>query len=137
MFSFLKCPIPQICHQKHLDLSLFSQLKHLPFPEPMDENKEKFKHFSKVFGKNTSEIYRPSAIEKENSKPRMPFSPSSLFAENTGMVIQCSKCGNWRAMYSKYKLKKPQMNILLKFTEEFLYTRLCMKMSLQGQTCCL
>ena len=58
MFSFLKCNeatsvMPQICQSKNLDLAKFSNLHHLPFPMPMELNKEKFRHFTDLFGKTT------------------------------------------------------------------------------------
>ena len=64
----------------------------------------------------------PGTVEKENSKHRMPFTPSSQYAKNTSTVIQCVDCGKWRCVYSKYKLKHAQMNALQKFTTEFFYT---------------
>ena len=66
----------------------------------------------------------------------MPFSPSSQFTENTG-ILQCSECGKWRAMYiQQEQAEKPQ---IVEHVSKMLYTmtkstRLCMKMSMQGQT---
>ena len=88
----------------------------------MELNNEKFKHFVDLFGIATNESHRPGAIEKEKSKHRVPFSPSSQYAKNTGTVIQCFECGKWRVFYSKYKLKKNQLECLVRFTEEFMYT---------------
>jgi hypothetical protein len=124
MFSFLKCQNDSctLCLTKHLDDHKFSNLHHLPFPMPMELNKEKFKHFQAVFGKPSTESFRPGALEKEKSKHRMPFSPSAQLAKNTGTVIQCTQCCKWRVLYSKYKLKKTQLDDLVRFTEEFHYT---------------
>ena len=100
---------------------MFSTLHHLPFPMKKLGD-EKFKHFDKEYGEIASEGNRPGLIEKEKSSHHMPFSPSSQSAKNTGTVVQCDECGNWRCVYSERKLKKDVSSLLEWFNEEFNYT---------------
>ncbi|VDI31898.1 Hypothetical predicted protein [Mytilus galloprovincialis] len=67
-------------------------------PEPL--NCDKYKSFDQLYGKPTSEKYRPSLVGKPSSEHGLPFSPSSQYAKNVEMVVLCSDCDKPRVLYS-------------------------------------
>ncbi|VDI43104.1 Hypothetical predicted protein [Mytilus galloprovincialis] len=90
-----------VCKKPRLSNEMFERLYHLPDPEPL--NCDKYKSFDQlhVYGKPTSEKYRPSLVGKPSSEHGLPFSPSSQYAKNVEMVVLCSDCDKPRVLYSK------------------------------------
>ena len=100
MFSVKKCGLAActFCKAPRLPNEVFEQLHHLPDPMPGDG--EHFKSFDELYGTDTSEKFRPS-LKDHTSGTGIPFSPSSQFAKNVGMVILCAQCEKPRVLYSK------------------------------------
>ena len=101
IFSVKKCGKTSchVCKKPCLSKEMFERLYHLPDPEPL--NCDKYKSFDQLYGKPTSEKYRPSLVGKPSSEHGLPFSPSSQYAKNVEMVVLCSDCDKPRVLYSK------------------------------------
>ncbi|CAG2243123.1 unnamed protein product [Mytilus edulis] len=101
IFSVKKCGKTSchVCKKPRLSNEMFESLYHLPDPEPL--NCDKYKSFDQLYGKPTSEKYRPSLVGKPSSEHGLPFSPSSRYAKNVEMVVLCSDCDKPRVLYSK------------------------------------
>ena len=120
-FSVKKCLDLNCCRPPRLPQELFQSLHHLPDPMP---NGDHYKAFNDSYGTETTENFRPSMKESDNNKSGkhgMPFTPSSQYAKNVGLVIQCDECLHWRCIYSKKKLKERQKEEMGKLIEDILY----------------
>jgi len=40
-------------------------------------------------------------------------------AKNTNLMVQCEECEMWHLVYGKYKLKKPELNVVI---NDYTYT---------------
>ncbi|CAC5393465.1 unnamed protein product [Mytilus coruscus] len=99
---------------------MFESLYHLPDPEPL--NCDKYKSFDQLYGKPTSEKYRPSLTGKPSSEHGLPFSPSSQYAKNVEMVVLCSDCDKPRVLYSKKVVRGVRRTQLVNCLTDIQYT---------------
>ncbi|UZO09453.1 uncharacterized protein OCT59_029676 [Rhizophagus irregularis] len=101
-FSIKKCGEPNctICRPPRCPPEDFVQLHCLPDPVPGEDLH--YKSFEELYGKQTTENYRPSLKnvktkakgEKKITKGKhtMPFCPSAACAKNVGVVVNCVEC---------------------------------------------
>ena len=68
----------------------FAELAHLPDPVP---NGEHYEAFENIYGKETSEKFRPPLNEKAKKDKNTPFNPTKQTASNVGDTIMCEECG--------------------------------------------
>ena len=90
-FSICKCGKADcfMCFPLRLPLEVFQQLS--PFPDPMkvSENSESYLSFDNVYGKTTSEKFRPSLKSRLSSTSDKPF---RLAAETVADAVVCGEC---------------------------------------------
>ncbi|CAB4486415.1 unnamed protein product [Rhizophagus irregularis] len=92
------------------------------------KNGKKYKSFEELYGKETTEEYRPSLKEKKKSNENnneMGFRPSAQHCKNVGTLIQCGECDKWHVndvIYSKSKLSSHENDELTRFLDEIQYT---------------
>lgn len=122
MFSFKKCGKSscRVCKKPRLPDETFENLHHLPDPEPL--NADKYKSFEELYGKETSEKFRPSYINKPSSVHGLPFSPSSQYAKNDEMVVLCIECDKPRLLYSKRVVRGAKRSQLQNSLSEIQYS---------------
>ncbi|CAG8742143.1 8364_t:CDS:2, partial [Gigaspora rosea] len=101
-----------ICKPLQSNPDTFSKLQ--PFPDPISKtNKDRYMSFNKIYGKDTSEKYWPSTIQKVNT------STISSTANDLVRYVEC----NWpRVLYSQYRLNPEEENLLKNFIETIDYT---------------
>ena len=90
-FDILKCGIAScsLCRPVRLPMDTFKTLHHLPHPIPGED--DHYAPFTDVFGKPTTEEYRPS-LKQKPKKNSLPFSVSVQHVKNTEMMVQCDEC---------------------------------------------
>ncbi|XP_071947398.1 uncharacterized protein [Antedon mediterranea] len=121
MFSILKCTSPEcgVCKPPRLPIKVFSEVHHLPDPMP---DGDKYYSFEELYGKKTTEHYRPSFTVTRATGHGCPFNPSAQTAKNAGVIIQCEECEKWRCLYAKKKLTKKTRQALELLMETALYS---------------
>uniref|UniRef100_U9TKM5 Uncharacterized protein n=1 Tax=Rhizophagus irregularis (strain DAOM 181602 / DAOM 197198 / MUCL 43194) TaxID=747089 RepID=U9TKM5_RHIID len=108
-----------ICNPVRCDTETWLKIHNFPDPIPTLDGK-KYKSFEELYGKETTEEYRPSLKEKKKSNENnneMGFRPSTL--------IQCGECDKWHVndvIYSKSKLSSHENDELTRFLDEIQYT---------------
>lgn len=98
----------------------FDALSFLPDPVPDEDGH--YCTFESVFGKSTSEEYRPSLQSGKSKQKGTPFSPSVQHVKNADIMIQCEECEMWRLVYGKYKLTTAERAMLNQALEDFTFT---------------
>lgn len=110
-----------ICKPLKSDEIDFTQVHSLPDPIPTIE-KTNYKKFSDLYNTITTEDHRPSLLNQKKKKANsMGFSPSSQFAKNVGIVIECCECNKWRVLYSKTKLNAIEVSTLKRYFDTIQY----------------
>ena len=87
----------------------FDKIQHIPDAVP---NGERYKSFSKLYGTETTERYRPSLTTRAKLSKGMPFDRTKQTALNVGQVIQCDDCGKWCLLRAKRKLHRNEIDML-------------------------
>ncbi|CAB4391120.1 unnamed protein product [Rhizophagus irregularis] len=109
LFQIKKCQDVScnICTPIRLPQTVFDSLHFLPDPVPALDNPDHYTSFQAVYGKQTSEEFRPSLqLNQANAKP----APKSVFA--SGKIrdyIMCCDCGKWRCVYSDKALSQDEI----------------------------
>uniref|UniRef100_U9T5Z8 Uncharacterized protein n=1 Tax=Rhizophagus irregularis (strain DAOM 181602 / DAOM 197198 / MUCL 43194) TaxID=747089 RepID=U9T5Z8_RHIID len=131
-FSIKKCGEPNctICRPPRCLPEDFVQLHCLPDPVPGEDLH--YKSFEELYGKQTTENYRPSLKnvktkakgEKKITKGKhtMPFCPSAAHAKNIGVVVNCVECEKPRLLFSAKKLSEKDRILLQEFLDTIFYT---------------
>lgn len=131
-FSIKKCGEPNctICRPPRCLPEDFVQLHCLPDPVPGEDLH--YKSFEELYGKQTTENYRPSLKnvktkakgEKKITKGKhtMPFCPSAARAKNVGVVVNCVECEKPRLLFSAKKLSEKDRILLQEFLDTIFYT---------------
>ena len=111
-FCIKKCgePTCEVCQPVRLPSQVFKSLHFLPDPVPSDD--EHYKLFDEVYGSETTEMHRPSLVQKSKRRKTLPFTASIQHVKNVNLIVQCEQCGMWRLIYSPYKLKAEDKRIL-------------------------
>lgn len=91
----------------HLDL-LLQSLRNCHLPDSHPSTDDTYKSFSEVFGKDTTEQYRPSIKAKSHKEKTLPFYPSVQHVRYDEMMLLCKECEMWRLIYAKRKLKSAE-----------------------------
>ena len=104
-FQIKKCnqEACKVCNSPRLDLTTFSTLNWLPDPECCAIDANKFLPFGSLYGKETTEKFRPSLKDKKEEDKGRDFSASK--ARN---VIICGECLKPRIVYAQYVLTPAQ-----------------------------
>jgi hypothetical protein len=111
----------KLCKPPRLPESIFENLAFIPDPEP--ENGDKYKTFDELYGKPTTEKYRPSLIQKNAGNTHgVPFSPTSQTAKNVSIVIYCSECDRPRVLHSKHVVRGIKRNELQNVLSDISYS---------------
>ncbi|CAB4398618.1 unnamed protein product [Rhizophagus irregularis] len=96
-----------ICTPIRLSQTVFDSLHFLPDPVPALDNPDHYTSFQAVYGKQTSEEFRPSLqLNQANAEP----APKSVFA--SGKIrdyIMCCDCGKRRCVYSDKALSQDEI----------------------------
>ncbi|PKK56135.1 hypothetical protein RhiirC2_797987 [Rhizophagus irregularis] len=96
-----------ICTPIRLPQTVFDSLHFLPDPVPALDNPDHYTSFQAVYGKQTSEEFRPSLqLNQANAEP----APKSVFA--SGKIrdyIMCCDCGKRRCVYSDKALSQDEI----------------------------
>ncbi|GBC12012.2 hypothetical protein GLOIN_2v1791831 [Rhizophagus irregularis DAOM 181602=DAOM 197198] len=96
-----------ICTPIRLPQTVFDSLHFLPDPVPALDNPDHYTSFQAVYGKQTSEEFRPSLqLNQANAEPV----PKSVFA--SGKIrdyIMCCDCGKRRCVYSDKALSQDEI----------------------------
>lgn len=112
-FDILECRESSctLCKPPHLPLSLFSTLKHIPHPTPMEDMH--YFPFCEAFYMTTTEEHRPSykAPKKVKKKRKLPYYATVQHVKNAGIMVQCSECNMWRLVFSRSKLTSVHLNL--------------------------
>lgn len=121
-FCIKKCGQPscELCRPVRMPRVLFDQLHFLPDPQPGQDGH--YQSFSDVFGKPTSEEFRPSLQTKKVKQKSLPFVASVQHVKNVQIMIQCEECEMWRLVYSKFKLTADEKKILQSTLDDWTYT---------------
>lgn len=99
-----------ICEPIRLPREVFEQIK--PFPDPMPGANEHYLPFREVYGSETTEEHRPSAMKKSSKQRSLPFHGKLQHVKNANMMIECEECGMWRLVYAQRKLNTSQRTSL-------------------------
>ncbi len=119
-FSIRKCGVADcaMCLPPKLPLEIFQQL--CAFPDPMKANgsSESYLPFENVYGKPTSEIFRPSLKSKPTTSSEKPF---RLAAETVTDAVVCGECLKPRCVYSIRRLTREEFQRLGRVKEDILF----------------
>ena len=121
-FCIKKCgePTCEVCQPVRLPSQVFKSLHFLPDPVPSDD--EHYKLFDEVYGSETTEMHRPSLVQKSKRRMTLPFTASIQHVKNVNLIVQCEQCGMWRLIYSPYKLKAEDKRILESKLDSFAFS---------------
>ncbi|CAG8842421.1 19596_t:CDS:1, partial [Racocetra persica] len=93
------------------------------------KNNDHYASLNEIYGKETTEIHRPSLIinkNKKNSqvklKNNMPFNGTAQRAKNVGVTVMCSECEHWRLFYSKQKINEQEKKLLTAYLDTIDYS---------------
>ena len=105
-FQIKKCTNVECtyCKNNPSQIPDFDSIHFLPDPEPDPTNKEHYLPFEKMYGKNTSDIFRPSLKEDNIEKEPDKAHRSLLVAARVRDYILCCECSKPRCIYSASKL---------------------------------
>ena len=87
----------------------------------MDISKEHYQEFSKLFGKETSEINRPSLKFSLESTEADKVNKDFLVAQRVRDVIKCSNCSRPRCIFAAAKLSYNQSLRLRQLKDDNIY----------------
>ncbi|CAG8596995.1 9245_t:CDS:2, partial [Gigaspora rosea] len=104
--------------------------------KPPRTNEDHYMPFYEIYGKDTTENYRPSLLQKANASKlsstsmtinslginSMGFSPRAQYAANIRVLVKCIECNRPRVLYSQYRLNSEEENFLKNFIETIDYT---------------
>ena len=99
-----------VCKQIRLPREVFEKIK--PFPDPMPGKDEHYLSLAELYGTDTTEEYRPSAMKKSSKQRSLPFQGKLQHVKNANMVVECDECGMWRLLYSLRKVNQTQYTSL-------------------------
>jgi hypothetical protein len=99
-----------ICKPVRLPQEVFQQIK--PFPNPEPGADDHYKSFEQIYGKETTEKFRPSFQNKPKKKRTLPFHGKLQHVGNADLMLECEECGMWRLVYAKRKLQPPERKSL-------------------------
>ena len=74
-------------------------------PDPIHKD-DHYLPFEEVYGKETSEKFRPLLNPEKEKDHGIPFSSTAHTAKNDTQVVECEECGKRRVLNSKKKLNK-------------------------------
>ena len=79
-----------ICKPSRIPVDVFLGLHFLPDPIPKDDH---YLPFEEMYGKETSEKFRPSLNPEKENDQGIPFSSPTQTAKNVTQVVECEGCG--------------------------------------------
>ena len=91
----------EFCKPHRLSQEIFEQVKPFPDPEPGDD--DHYKSFPQIYGRTTSEKFRPSFNDKPKKKRTLPFRGKLLHVRNADLKLESEECCMWRLVYAKRK----------------------------------
>lgn len=118
-FEIRKCQVAKtgcmICKLPRSASDVFSKLRSFPDPIPK-ANDDHYMLFCEIYGKETSEKYHPSSLQKASVSKLsstsmtgnslgingMGFSPRAQYAVNVGVLVKCIECNRPCVLYSQY-----------------------------------
>ena len=123
-FDVLKCGESSwtLCKPPRLPSSLFSTLKHIPHPTPMEDGH--YFPFCEAFHMTTTEEHRPSYKEPKQvkKKRKLPYYAAVQHVKNAGIMVQCNECNQWRLVFSRSKLTSVQRTNLQDILNDYDYS---------------
>ena len=100
-FSVKKCSDVNCTFHLPPRMDDFENLHHLPDPVPKGEH---YESFEAMYGKETSEKYRPSLNEKAKKDKQIRFNPTKQTALCVSQTIVCEECGKPRLLHAAKKV---------------------------------
>ncbi|CAG8798651.1 7095_t:CDS:2, partial [Cetraspora pellucida] len=99
-------------------------------------NENHYMPFYEIYGKDITEKYRPSSLQKANASKlsstsmtinslsinSMGFSPCAQYAANVHVLVKCIECNRPWVLYSQYRLNPDEEIFLKNFIETIDYT---------------
>ncbi|CAG8798294.1 21582_t:CDS:2, partial [Cetraspora pellucida] len=138
-FEIRKCQVAEtgcvICKLPWSKPDAFSKLR--PFSDSISKaNEDYYMPFYEIYGKDTTEKYRPSSLQKANASKLsstfitinslgingMGFSPQAQYAANMCILVKCIECNRPQVLYSQYHLNPDEEIFLKNFIETIDYT---------------
>ena len=107
-------PVNCMCKPIRMPSDLFEQLHYLPDPQPSQDGH--YHSFSDVFGKPSSEDFRPIVFRRKKS------SKNHFHSQSVSNMIQCEECEMWRLVNSKFKLTANEKKTLQSTLDDWTYT---------------
>ncbi|PKY34602.1 hypothetical protein RhiirB3_499282, partial [Rhizophagus irregularis] len=121
-FQIKKCNQPscEVCYPIRMPIDVFQNLYFLPDPVPSRDNPDRYETFANLYGKFTTEKFRPSLINL-NSKAELAPSNILISAKIRG-YIKCKSCGKTRCLYSELKLTEQEKQDLESALQTYTYS---------------
>ncbi|CAB4401187.1 unnamed protein product [Rhizophagus irregularis] len=121
-FQIKKCnqPTCEVCYPVRMPIDIFQNLYFLPDPVPSRDNPDHYKQFANLYGKPTTEQFRPSLINEKSKTEPVPS--NILISTKIRDYIRCNSCGKTRCLYSNSQLTEQQKQDLNSVIQAYTYS---------------
>ena len=123
-----------MCSPPKLPPEIFQQLCAFPDPMKVNDVSESYLAFDAVYGKPTSEKFRPKS-KSPASAQKPAQKPFRLAAETVIDAVVCGECLKPRCVYSVRRLTQEQFQCLARLKQDILYV--CGGPSELSDVCCV